>query len=230
MNTNDTIIACSDISLGYGKEIVIEKANLKIRRDSFLPLIGPNGAGKTTLLRGILGLIKPFSGRISTPFAEKAPGYVPQQARLDPIYPLTVRQIIAMGRHSSRFPWQEMSQTDDNMIKNAASVVGLESVLDKMFRELSGGMKQKTLIARALAMDADVIILDEPTSEVDKPTEIDILDHLHDLHEEHHKTVVLVCHAIGYVPRYADSFCVVNHGSVEIISKEELEANGRHFL
>ena len=110
------IIKCEQLSVGYGREIVLENVNLSVEKGTFLPFAGPNGAGKTTLLRTILVLLKPLKGRVKTPFSFSPPGYVPQQTTIDPLYPMSVRQIVAMGFYPQLGPWRRRSSAQNELL------------------------------------------------------------------------------------------------------------------
>lgn len=223
MGNKHALIECIHARFGYGQETVLADANMTVPRGVFWPIVGPNGAGKTTLLRGLLGLLKPQAGTIRHHLDGKPLGYVPQGWKLDPIYPLTVGEVVLQGRFAYQ-PWHKRPSNEDRRhAREALREVHLEDEWDKNWRNLSGGMKQKVLIARALTYASDLICLDEPTSEVDKPSEVDILNHLHRLHKGKNLTVLIVCHAIGAIFDYADSCILVDHGEIHFVEGEELE-------
>ncbi|HOX22373.1 MAG TPA: ATP-binding cassette domain-containing protein [Elusimicrobiales bacterium] len=214
---------CINASFGYGRETVLEAVNLTVPRGVFWPIVGPNGAGKSTLLKGILGLLPPLAGTVRLHLNGDPPGYVPQGWKLDSIYPLTVGDVTLQGRFC-HMAWHKRPDKEDIAIaKEALREVRLADCWDKNYRDLSGGMRQKVLIARALCYSHNIICLDEPTSEVDKPSELDILEHLYRLHNEKKMSVLLVCHAIGAVFNYADACLLVEHGKITIAKGETLK-------
>lgn len=216
------LLELQEARFGYGQEVVLDRVNLVVPRGAFWPIVGPNGAGKTTLLRGLLGLIKPQAGRVIHHLNGCPPGYVPQGWRLDSLFPLTVAEVVLQGRFADQ-PWHKRAtRKDQEIARQALREVHLEDVWEKNYRDLSGGMKQKVLIARALAYSQDLLCLDEPTSEVDKPSELDILEHLHDLQQQKGTTILLVCHAIGAVFDYADACLLVDHGEIQIVQGSQL--------
>lgn len=217
------IIRCENLSLGYGKEIVLKNVFLEIPQGIFLPFIGPNGAGKTTLLRGILGLLKPKKGYIHTPFRYKPAGYVSQQKSIDPLFPLTVREIVMMGFYPRLGWWKRPSKTDKKTLDEALEELKLTKYAHKNYRDLSGGTKQKTLIARALISGAEVFILDEPTSELDDLSQKEVLDHLLRFVLEQKKTVLIAHHGLDDLSLHASCVCIVNHGKVRIINADEVK-------
>ncbi|MDO9540881.1 MAG: ATP-binding cassette domain-containing protein, partial [Kiritimatiellia bacterium] len=188
MNTNLPIITCRHVFMTYGRQEVLHDVCLELPSGGVIPFVGPNGAGKTTLLRAILGLLPIRSGRIQTPFAHKPPGYVPQQKAIDPLYPVSARRIVEMGLYPRIGLWRRIGLSERKSVDDALSWFNLAEHQDKTFGELSGGMRQKTLLARAFATEADVFILDEPTSELDERSERDVLAYLQRLCKEHGKT------------------------------------------
>lgn len=214
----DSIIRCKDVCVAYGRNEVLHRVNLDIPAGAFLPFTGPNGAGKTTLLRAILGLVPLRNGRIATPFHRAPAGYVPQQKVIDPLYPVSVRQIVEMGLHRQRWRLGGLTPEQRRAVDAALDQLGMKEHAGKTFRELSGGMKQKVLIARAFVGGAEVIILDEPTSELDDQSEREVMTHLLELNRKHGITVLMVHHDLERVATLADSMCQVRHGKAEIIS------------
>ena len=215
------IIACSHVHIAYGRQEVVHDACLEIPRGILLPFVGPNGAGKTTLLRAILGLLRPCAGEIRTPFAEKPAGYVPQQKNVDPLYPVSTRQIVAMGLYPELGAWKRPNPEQRQRLEAALVRLDLQNHQRKTFGELSGGMKQKALLARALVSGAEVFVLDEPTSELDEETERDVLEHLVALARDEGKTVLLAHHGLDQAAALADRVCVVHHGRVHLDSISE---------
>lgn len=224
------IIVCKDIVAGYGKEIVLHQVNLEIREGEYLPFIGPNGAGKTTLLRIILGLLRPRSGQVITPFRDKPPGYVPQMMNIDPLYPVTLFQIVSMGLYPKLRWWQRMSKEDRELVYNTLDEFDLLQHASKRYAELSGGMKQKAIIARAFITGANVFVMDEPTSELDEKSEKEVLAHLLRLSRERGKTVLFAIHGLEHIAETAESVCTVNHGCVTVMRKSKFMASREALL
>jgi len=218
----EPIIRCRGLTVGYGREVVLRGVDLDVSRGAFLPLVGPNGAGKTTLLRAILGLVRPMAGRIETPFHRAPPGYVPQQKVIDPLYPLTTWQIVAMGLYPRLRWWRRPSGAERQRLAAALDQLGLTEHRTKNYRELSGGMKQRALIARALVSGAEVLVMDEPSSELDAASETEVLRHLGRLSRDEGKTILLACHALGHVESAADRVGLVSHGRLRLARVDEL--------
>lgn len=228
MSEREAIIRCRNLTVGYGREVVLQGVDLDVPRGAFLPFVGPNGAGKTTLLRAILGLLRPLAGSIETPFHRAPPGYVPQQKAIDPLYPISAEQIALMGLYPRLGWWRRPGAADRKLLDAIFEQLGLSPHRRKTYGELSGGTKQKALIARALLSGAEVLILDEPTSELDEPSEIEVLHHLARLSRDEGKTVLLACHALDHVAALAEHACLVNHGRLRLARVDE--ANARDNL
>ncbi len=220
------IIKCQNVTLAYGSQTVLKNVQLDIPPGVFLPFVGPNGAGKTTLLRALLGLVRPKSGQIITPFAQKAPGYVPQYKVIDPIYPVSVKHIVKMGLYPELQWWRRPSQSHKQRIDEALEKYSLTQHADKTFDCLSGGMKQKVMLARAFASGAEVFIMDEPTSELDDAAQHEVLEHLFDLTKKHKKTVLLAHHGIDNLVKWSQDICIVEHGQAAVVPTSEIYPRG----
>jgi ABC-type Mn2+/Zn2+ transport system ATPase subunit len=216
MNHSASIISCAHVSVAYGRQEVLHDVCLEIPPGIILPFVGPNGAGKTTLLRAILGLITPVRGRIRTPFAGQPAGYVPQQKSIDPLYPVTTRQIVEMGLYPELGWWGRPDAAQRARVDQVLARFDLTAHQGKVFAELSGGMKQKALLGRALASEAEVFVMDEPTSELDEDSEREVLAHLVALCREAHKTILLAHHGIDQAGALSPRVCVVQHGRAQL--------------
>ncbi len=216
------IITCRRLSLGYGSNTILSDVNLALPSGVFLPFVGPNGAGKTTLLRAILGLLQPLAGTLSTPFDTCPPGYVSQQKAIDPLYPVSVLDIVLMGAYRD-MGWHGRTRKKESL--DAAMRIlerfGLAEHRHKTFDQLSGGMRQKTMVARALAGGARVLIMDEPTTELDHRSQRELLDMLHDAAHVDGRTVLLVHHGLELIMNMADTVCLVNDGTAALVPIEK---------
>jgi ABC-type Mn2+/Zn2+ transport system ATPase subunit len=214
-------IRCEHVHVAYGQQEILHDVSLEIPSGTLLPFVGPNGAGKTTLLRAILGLLTPTRGHIRTPFDRKPAGYVPQQKAIDPLYPVTTRQIVEMGLYPELGWRRRPNRTQEDRVDEVLARFGLGEHQRKTFGELSGGMKQKAFLGRALVSEAEVFIMDEPTSELDEDSERDVLAHLVALSQEGGKTVLLAHHGIDQAGSLSPTVCVVNHGRVQLAGIRE---------
>ena len=207
-------IRLQDVSLGSQGRAVLEQVSFAVERSEFLALLGPNGAGKTTILRSVLGLIPVLAGRIEYGFDRltSPPGYVPQGEQLNPIFPLTVRDVVLMGTYGRLAPLQPVGRRQRQCAAVCLDQVGLADLAVQPFWELSGGQKQRVLIARALAVEPTILMLDEPTAGVDPDAAISIMELIAQLNRDRGLTVVLVTHQLQIVRRLAHSVVWVEDG------------------
>jgi zinc transport system ATP-binding protein len=210
MKTEAAIIF-EKVSFFYHKRQILEEVNLQVKEGEFASIVGPNGGGKTTLLKLMLGLIKPDEGKITvfgkTPeTAREKIGYMPQYAHLDMNFPATVLDVVLMGRLSRRKLW--FSKRDKQEAHIAIDEVNMTPHTHTGFSELSGGQKQRVLIARALCSNPSILLLDEPTANVDQETEESLFSILQKLN--HDMTILLVSHDLGFVSKYVKSVICVN--------------------
>ncbi len=220
-----------DVSVAFRGVPVLEDITLTLSSSDFVGIIGPNGAGKTVLLRTILGLVRPDRGsvRVFGKAPEDAGGevaYVPQYARFDLDYPISVSDVVLMGRLSHKRFLRRYSGRDRDAVAAALERVGLGHLAAREVGRLSGGQLQRVLIARALAVQARLLLFDEPTASLDTRMVGEVYDLVADLARDH--TVILVSHDIGMLPRYVRSVGCLNrtlhyHASKEI-TEEMIEA------
>jgi iron complex transport system ATP-binding protein len=215
------MISVKNISFSYGVENVIENVNLEINSREYIGIIGPNGSGKSTLIKCICGLLKPQNGSINIngtdsshldrPSFAKKIAYVPQS--VDLAFNLSVKEIVKMGR----FPYaQNLLSSDENareVLENVLAQLELNHLKDRNFSDLSGGEKQRTIIASALAQEADILILDEPTSALDLKHQQEIYQILDFLCHEKGKTVIVVTHDINLSAQYCKRLILLDKGN-----------------
>jgi ABC-type Mn2+/Zn2+ transport system ATPase subunit len=217
-------IALRDVSLGYDGRPVLKHVELTIEQGEFCALLGPNGAGKTTLLRGMLGLVPVLAGRIEYGIDRRTspPGYVPQRESLDPIFPLTVLEVVLMGTFARLRPLRPVGRREHRLAADCLDQVGLAPIAGRPFWSLSGGQKERVLIARALAAEPRILLLDEPTAGVDPGATAAIMDAITRLNRERGLTVVLVSHQLRIVRQVVRSVIWVDGGSAVKGTAEEL--------
>jgi len=221
-----------DAAFGYGDAPVIAGVNLDIRRGAFLGLLGPNGAGKTTLFRGLLGLIAPMRGTVER--NASAVGYVPQRESLDAVFPVTVEEVVQMGAYARLRGWRRLAAEDREQALQCLERVDLLHRKKALFSSLSGGQRQRALIARSLMSRPQVLMLDEPTSGVDQPTQELILELLTRLNEEDGLAILIVSHQVA-MTRTVREVAWVADGSVRLGKAEEMlrpdahDVFGAHF-
>jgi len=217
------LLRLRNVSLGYGNRPVLEHVDLELARGEFVALLGPNGAGKTTLLRGIVGLISPMAGTIEYELDRRASplGYVPQRETLDPAFPLTVFEVVLMGTYARLSAWRRVGAQQRRAAHHALDLVGLGTLADQRFAELSGGQTQRVLIARALAAEPSVLLLDEPTAGVDADATAAIMAVLTTLNRDEGLTVLLVTHQVRVLHGVVNAVVWVENGRAVRGSLEE---------
>ena len=218
-------IRVENVSFKYKSEKVIENAHFHIEKGSFTCFVGPNGGGKSTLAKLILGLLKPTEGFITifgeTPVkARGSVGYVPQYSNFDLDFPINVMDVVLMGRLTKGRLFY--NKTDKEAAYKALKSVDLSGFETRHFSELSGGQRQRVLIARAIISNPKVLILDEPTSNIDTKTENRLYELLFKLNET--KTIILISHDLTFVSDNVKRVICVNK-EVKIHPTGNLELN-----
>lgn len=207
----ETDISLENVTFAYRRQPILENVSLTVPQKEFACIVGPNGGGKTTLLKLILGLIRPDEGRIqvlgTTPVkARNRMGYMPQYAHLDMNFPATVLDVVLMGCLRQRAFW--FSAQDRARAMDAIDTVGMTPFAHAGFNALSGGQRQRVLIARALCSRPQILLLDEPTANVDHETEENLFTILKSLNRE--MTILVVSHDLGFVSKYVKTVICVN--------------------
>lgn len=206
------IIKLEKVNFSYGKEEFLRDITLPIYEDDFLGIIGPNGGGKTTLLKLILGLLEPKKGKISV--FGKSPknarheiGYLSQFKNIDFDFPVTAHEIVLLSRVGDNL-FKRYSKEDKEAVKKSMKELGIWNLRDKKLNELSGGEKQRVFVARAIANDPKVLILDEPMSNLDIHIQEEFYKILKGLNKK--IAIVIVDHDLEMVSKYAKEIVCVN--------------------
>ncbi len=207
------LVQCEQLSVTLGGMKVLEGVTLQVLEGDFLGIIGPNGGGKTTFLRTILGLQSPSSGsvRVFGLPPGRSPGrigYVPQRLFFDREFPISVRDLVMMGRLSKKKLFQHYNPLDRQKSDEAMQLAGLERLSEHRIGSLSGGELQRALIARALAGEPELLLLDEPTASIDPQMKSSIYDLLERLKKK--LTIILVSHDTSTISRYVESIVELN--------------------
>ena len=202
-----------DVTLGYGRQPVLERLNFGLPTGEAVGLAGPNGSGKTTILKAILGLLRPARGEIARNGGWKhSIGYVPQRGAIDEGFPFTLGEIVEMGIYGCLSPFGRPDPSQREAIARALSAVGLLEMLDRQFRELSGGQKQRALLARALVHDPRVLILDEPTYGLDVAQAQALLELLETLRRDQGISLVAVSHDLPQLLECSQRILLLHQG------------------
>ncbi len=238
------VVEVEDVWFAYSRELVLEDVSLTIQPGEFLGLIGPNGSGKTTLVRLILGLERPDRGRVRL-FGEPATafdageriGYVSQRVgEQRSAMPITVEEVVTQGRFAHR-GLQRLREDERTIVADAMDRVNVRDIADRRMDQLSGGQRQRAFVARALASEADLLALDEPTVGIDASSREDFYRLLHELNDDG-MTVILIEHDLDVITTHVDTVACINrelyyHGdSVDFLESDALdEAYGqRHGI
>ena len=207
---NEIIFA--NVSFGYDKDLVFSGLNFNYNFKDFLVILGPNGAGKSTFLKLILGAVKPQKGKIIFDEGTKAIGYVPQLIAINKSFPISVLEVVLMGRLDQK-SFFGYSKNDKTYALNALEKVGMKDFANRKISELSGGQRQRVYIARALCADAKVLILDEPLANIDINGQLQIYELLKNLNSSG-IGVIMVTHETNLALNYATKAIYVENGKV----------------
>lgn len=212
-------IEVKHLNVYYGQNQALKDVNLIVEKGSFLGIIGPNGGGKSTLLKAILGLL-PYQGdiKILDQSQEKIQGkigYVPQVAEIEKKFPITVIDVVkAAFLKKGMHPFLRFTKKDDQKAMEKLTETGIEDLAQRQVSELSGGEFQRMLIARALAVEPDVLLLDEPVASVDPGTRTEIYKLLTKINQEQHKTILMVTHDVMAIASTVTRIVCLNQGVV----------------
>lgn len=210
----DYAIEVKNLEVSYGNNLVLNEINLKIPINTRCAIVGSNGAGKSTFIKAILGLIKKNKGEVKIlgkdlDQVRKSIAYVPQKDAVNWQFPTTVMDVVTMGLYKNMRAFSRLSYEDKDKARAALEEMGILDLANRQINNLSGGQKQRVFLARALASDADIYILDEPLTGVDMKTEDIIADEFLKL-QNRGKTVIAVHHNIYTLNKYFDQLVVLN--------------------
>ncbi len=231
----------TDVSAGYGSHVALDHVSFTIERGCLAGLVGPNGSGKSTLLNVMLGLLKPWNGEVAL-FGEPGEkararvGYMPQSERVDWSFPVTVTDVVLMGRYSKIGLFRRPGKHDREVAMAELERVRLVDRAKRRIGELSGGEQRRALIARALARETDLLLLDEPLAGLDAAAQHDLLQLFEDLRKEG-KTLFVATHDLSCVAADFDHAVLINKKVIafgrpaDVFTEEKLgEAFQRHLF
>ena len=234
-------LAVRDLWTGYDGMPVLEAINLNIDQGDIVGIIGPNGSGKSTLIKTILGLIKPLRGEVSILGREDSPerhlvGYTPQTELVDWDFPVTVADVALMGRYSRRGLFRRTTMEDREAADASLELVKMFDLRDRLIGELSGGQRRRVLLARAMAHNPKLLLLDEPMAGLDATAQHQLLDLLDELRSKG-ATVVLSTHDLSCVSSRCDKAACLNRRLIafgkpsEVLNEQVLgDTFGTHLL
>ncbi len=204
-----------DLSVAYNSRWALEGATFSVPRGAMLGVVGPNGGGKSTMVKALLGLVPAQRGTVRVlgqrldRRVRRLVGYVPQQDEVNWNFPVSAFDVVLMGRLPALKLFRRYSARDREMARKALETVGMSHVSDARIRELSGGQQQRVFLARALAQEAEVLLLDEPVSGVDAPSQREIFELLRRL-QDAGKTIVVTTHDLSSVAERFDLAMLLN--------------------
>ena len=201
-----TVLRCDQLSIGYGRPL-LPPIDLRIEAGEFWAVVGRNGSGKSTWFKTVLGLLPAISGTVEIDASRVA--YVAQRRAFDALFPVTGREVVAMGRVRGDRP-RGFSDVDRAAVQRALEEVGAGAFASRTFRSLSEGQKQRVLLARMLASEPSIALLDEPTAAMDAVAEAEAMDLIDRLRTEHGMAVVIVSHHLSVARKYAQNALFVD--------------------
>ncbi len=231
-----TDVRFENVTFGYGDEPVFEDVNIDFCGSGLTCILGPNGVGKTTLVKCINKLLKPKSGRVLVDGTDVQTLSLPELARImafvpnssTSVFSMSVAEAILIGRHP-RAGWTT-TEKDIEVVDETIRLLGLEEYSDRDIRELSAGQLQRVLIARGLVQEPEILILDEPTSNLDVRYQMDVMRFLKDYAREKGILVLMVCHDLNITAAYADRVVLMHNGGIfadgkasDVLTEENIE-------
>ena len=247
LDKSKEVIKVESVYFSYDGSLILEDINLSIQRADFLAIIGPNGSGKTTLLKIMVGLLKPQAGQVFL-FGQRIEefedwykaAYIQQNAtHLESKFPITVEEVITSSLYASRQMKDKPTGWRKERVEQVLRLVGLAGYQKRLMTTLSGGQQQRVLIARALATEPEIMLLDEPTTGVDHQTQENFYDLLGKLNHDYELTIAVVTHDYGLVNKHINQVACLNrkliyHGRHEEFCQsaafKELLADGHHLV
>lgn len=223
MTNSNSMIYAEGVSVTYPNgHTAISDISFSLEKSTTCALVGVNGSGKSTLFKSIMGLIKPTTGMISIcgmpvkkALKQNLVSYVPQSEDIDWNFPILVYDVVMQGRFGHMNWLRVPSTTDKQAVDNAMERLGITDLSKRQIGELSGGQKKRVFLARALAQDSRIILLDEPFTGVDVKTEIAIMDLLSELRQEGYLMLVST-HNLGSVPDYCNHVVLINRTLIDV--------------
>lgn len=223
------LIELKNLSLGYENITVLKDINMTIDESDFICIVGPNGAGKSTLVKGILGLIKPKKGKvIYNNLKQNFIGYMPQETKIDSNFPASVYEIVLSGTLNKLGLRSFYTKKEKMIALNNLKILGIENLKNKNFCDLSGGQRQKVLLARSLCATSKLLILDEPSNNLDSKSKKELYKTIIDLNKNHGITVIMITHDLDHDNLIGNKILSLREGDVFFGTTEEFVKKVHH--
>lgn len=224
------IITLDKVTLGYPGHPVLPEVNLEVYRGDALAVFGPNGSGKTAFLKTVAGILPPLKGTLQLGDPSNTDpvrvGYVPQRATVSPLLPLTVTEVVEMGTYGTLRPWQRSGKKELEQVRWALEQVYIKDLANNRYSDLSGGQQQRALIARALAMNPSILLLDEPLASLDRESVRSMIQLMNTLRSKSEMTVMWIDHFLPALHEVVQEVLVLEEGQmsrchIDVLMKRE---------
>jgi ABC-type cobalamin/Fe3+-siderophores transport system ATPase subunit len=236
-----TVIDIENAVVSYREDVALRGVSIKIESGEFVGVIGPNGAGKTTLLTIVNGMGKLLSGKVRVlgnnlksgngHSLRKKVGYVAQVENIDPRMPMNVREVAMIGRYGVLGLFRRPDKHDWKIVDETLELVGMTHLAERPIGHLSGGEQQRVAIARCLAQEPELFLLDEPTASLDWKAQTEILELVKQIHQERNLTTLFVTHDLDALPHTCDRIVLMKNGLIagdgvpdQLISTESISS------
>ncbi|MDO5713913.1 MAG: metal ABC transporter ATP-binding protein [Tissierellia bacterium] len=224
--TKNLIVSFKDVSFGYGKELIFNNLNFSMEEGKFYLFMGSNGEGKSTFCKLLLGQCKPLSGNIyfqGVPVSKMVKngtiGYVPQLGSGNKIhFPITLQELVGLSLYPRLNGWKRLLPHHKEMIREIIHTVGLKGMENMIFGNLSGGQRQKALLAKALVHQPSFLLFDEPTIGIDKDSKKELFDFIGHLHKKNNLSILMISHDPDDIKNYVDKVILLESGECKEVS------------
>jgi ABC-type Mn2+/Zn2+ transport system ATPase subunit len=211
---NEPILDVHKLTVRYNGRAALDDVTFHLHAGERVAVVGPNGAGKSTLFKAIAGVLLPSAGEVnisgSRPLRHSCIAYIPQRSQVDWNFPVNVSDVVMMGRSAKLGPLGWPKKRDWTLVQHALETVELANLSNRQISQLSGGQQQRMFIARAIAQEAELMLMDEPLSGLDTPSQESLLDLLDTLRQQN-VTVMLATHDLEQAARHFDRIMLLNH-------------------
>lgn len=230
LSVNSVALEFDTVSFGYSHDMVLSAFSARIERGDMAAVVGPNGSGKSTIVKLAVGLLSPQSGQVQifgrplNQFAARnSLGYVPQLALKDRSFPVTVEEVVAMGRVAAKGIGRSLDKEDRDAVVRAMAAMRISDLSGRLIGDLSGGQQQRTLVARALACEPELLIMDEPTVGIDASSKQELYSLLREMNQSRGVTVFQVSHDDEYIACSANLILSMENGCLRRVIRRQVQ-------